>query len=76
MQTIYLNRDNAEQVQSAPLWWQERGLQYTATGYGSKIPTRYKAFVHGKFRRVYCRVFSNAGTCFVMLGKEKQIVDF
>ena len=76
MTTIYLNRDNPEQVQAVPLWWQEQGLQYTATGYGSKIPTRYKAFVHGKFRRVYCRIFSNAGTCFVMLGKQKQIVDF
>ena len=76
MTTIYLSRDNLEQVQSAPLWWQEQGLQYTATGYGSKIPTRYKAFVHGKFRRVYCRIFSNAGTCYVMLGKQKQIVDF
>lgn len=76
MTTIYLNRENPEQVQAAPLWWQEQGLQYTATGYGSKIPTQYKAFVHGKFRRVYCRIFSNVGACFVMLGKEKQIVDF
>ena len=76
MTTIYLNRDNPEQVQAVPLQWQEQGLQYTATGYGSKIPTRYKAFVDGKFRRVYCRIFSNIGSCFVMLGKEKQIVDF
>lgn len=76
MTTIYLNRDNAEQVQAVPLWWQEQGLQYTATGYGSKIPTQYKAFVRGKFRRVYCRIFSNVGTCYVMLGKQKQIVGF
>ena len=76
MTTIYLNIDNPEQVQIEPLEWQKQGLQYTATGCGSKIPTRYKAFVNGKFRRVYCRIFSNIGTCFVMLGKEKQIVDF
>ena len=76
MPTIYLNRDNPAQVVTAPLWWQEQGLQYTASGYGSKIPTQYKAFVNGKFRRVYCRIFSNIGTCFVMVGKEKQIVDF
>ena len=76
MATIYLNRDKPEQLQVAPLWWHDKGLQYTAMGYGSKIPTRYKAFVHGKFRRVYCRIFSNIGTCFVMLGKEKQNVDF
>jgi len=24
------------------LWWQLRGLSYTATGYGHKIPTKYK----------------------------------
>ena len=76
MTTIYLNIDNPEQVQIEPLEWQEQSLQYTATGYGSKVPTRYKAFVKGKFRRVYCRIFSNIGTCFVMLGKEKKIVDF
>lgn len=76
METIYLNRDNAEQVKIEPLEWQKKGLQYTATGYGSKIPTQYKAFVNGKFRRVYCRIFSNIGTCFVMIGKEKQNVDF
>ena len=76
MHTIYLNRDNPEQVKIDALEWQKQGLQYTATGYGVKIPTQYKAFVGGKFRRVYCRVFSNAGTCFVMLGKAKQLVDF
>ena len=76
MPTIYLNRDNPAQVMVDPLWWQKQGLQYTASGYGPKIPTQYKAFVNGKFRRVYCRIFSNIGTCFVMVGKEKQIVDF
>lgn len=76
MATIYLNRDDPEQVKIDALEWQKQGLQYTSTGYGAKIPTQYKAFVNGKFRRVYCRVFGNAGTCFVMLGKHKQNVDF
>ena len=49
MTTIYLNRDDAEQVRAVPLWWQEQGLQHTATGYGSKIPTRYKALCMGNF---------------------------
>lgn len=26
----------------APLWWHEKGLSYTASGYGEKIPTRRK----------------------------------
>lgn len=76
MVTIYLTRNNPEEVQDSPLWWQKQGLQYTASGYGAKIPTQYKAFVHGKFRRVYCKIYSNAGTCFVMIGKQKQNVDF
>lgn len=76
MQTIYLNRDNPTQVKIDPLGWQKQGLQYTASGYGAKIPTQYKAFAGGKFRRVYCRIYSNIGTCFVMLGKQKQNVDF
>lgn len=52
MTTIYLDRDDAEQVQAVPLWWYDRGLQYTASGYGSKIPTQYKAFVHGKQKQI------------------------
>ena len=24
------------------LWWQKRGLMYTSTGYGRKIPTQHK----------------------------------
>ena len=76
MTTIYLNRENPKQVKIDALEWQKQGLLYTATGYGSKIPTQYKAFINGKFRRVYCRIFSNTGTCFVMIGKQKQNVDF
>lgn len=48
-----------------PLWWQERGLSYTATGYGGRIPTTYKVQVDGRWRRVYCAVWSNAGTCYI-----------
>ena len=76
MSTIYLNKENTEQVKIDPLKWQKLGLQYTASGYGAKIPTQYKAFIAGKFRRVYCKIYSNIGVLFVMLGKQKQIVDF
>ena len=48
-----------------PLWWQEKGLTYTASGYGRKIPTRYMVQVNGKWRRVYCYQISNAGTCYI-----------
>ena len=67
---------NGPAVISRPLWWQEKGLSYTATGYGSKIPTRYMVrTIDQKWRRVYCATFSNVGTLYVMHGKEKTIVE-
>jgi hypothetical protein len=48
-----------------PLWWQEQGLSFTASGYGKRIPTRYMVRLHGKWRRVYCCIHSNSGTCYV-----------
>lgn len=49
----------------APLWWQKQGLQYTASGYGSRIPTHYMVKFNGRWRRVYCRIFSNVGTLYI-----------
>jgi len=48
-----------------PLWWQEKGLTFTRSGYGKRIPTRYMARLNGKWRRVYCCIFSNSGTLYI-----------
>ena len=53
------------EVKHAPLAWQLQGLQFTATGYGSRIPTEYMVKHEGKWRRVYCIVYSNAGTLYI-----------
>ena len=53
------------ECKDSPLPWQERGLMYTATGYGRKIPTRQMIKVNGKWRRVYCCIFSNSGACYI-----------
>ena len=45
------------------------------TGYGDKIPTQYLVFIEKKWRRVYCRQYSNIGTCYVMINKERVIID-
>lgn len=37
-----------------------------ADGYGRKIATDYAVRYGGRTRRVYCCVFSNAGTCYVV----------
>ena len=45
------------------------------TGYGDKIPTQYMVFIDAKWRRVYCRVYSNVGTCYVLIKGERVIID-
>ena len=61
----------------APLWWQEQGLQYTASGYGRKIPTRHmvKLPESNRWRRVYCCIYSNIGTCYVTSGNDWIVID-
>lgn len=55
----------------APLWWHDKGLQQTASGYGSKLTTRYKVEFEGKQRRIYCTCFSNSGSLwFTAKGKK------
>ena len=60
----------------APLWWHLKGLSYTASGYGSKIPTPTMVLLPGcnRWRRVYCMIYSNAGTCYVLRKGERVIV--
>lgn len=58
------------------LEWQRLGLQYTATGYGTKIPTsKVIAWSDSKVRRVYCDIYSNAGSCYCMIHGCKVSVD-
>lgn len=61
-------------VFEAPLEWQKRGLQYTATGYGAKIPTSKKIRIFGRDHRIYCTIYSNAGTCWITLDGKKVII--
>jgi hypothetical protein len=52
-------------LMEAPLWWQLKGLQQTATGYGRRLTTPYKVKFNDRWRRVYCCQFSNAGTLYI-----------
>lgn len=49
----------------APMRHHLAGLSWTASGYGARIPMPYMVRVHGKWRRVYCRIYSNIGTCYI-----------
>lgn len=62
-------------VKVKPLWWQEKGLSYTASGYGAKIPTQYMVFGGGRWRRVYCAIYSNVGTLYIIVNGERVICE-
>jgi hypothetical protein len=58
------------------LWWQEKHLMETATGYGNKLHTTRMIQYAGRWRRVYCRCYSNSGTCYIIVnGKEQYVTD-
>lgn len=53
------------------LWWQRRGLQQTASGYGCKLTTHYMLETpDGRKRRVYAMCFSNAASHYVIINGE------
>ena len=62
----YLNSFTVQvESKEAPLWIHDAGLDRTASGYGSRIPTRYMVKFNGRWRRVYCRCYSNNGTLYI-----------
>jgi len=69
------NREDLETKREL-LPWQKLGLSYTSTGYGKKIPTPTMVRLPGspRWRRVYCCIFSNMGTCYVQAPKGNWIV--
>jgi len=71
-QTIYADRT---ELIYAPLQWQLRGLQQTATGYGSKITTREKISFNGQAHRLYCTCYSNGGSVWFMAKGVKYFVN-
>ena len=52
-------------ARDVPLWWQKKGLSFTSSGYGKRIPTRMMVLFKGKWRRVYVCQFSDAGTAYI-----------
>ena len=58
-----------------PMAHHERGLSYTRYGYGKRIPTELMIKWLGKWRRVYCCVYSNAGTCYIGKLEDNLIVE-
>jgi len=60
------------ETKDAPMAHHLQGLQYTRSGYGRKIPTSRMVRLPSakRWRRVYCAIFSNIGTCYVQSGSD------
>ena len=58
-----------------PLGWQKRGRSFTSSGYGKKIPTTHVLYLFGRRYRIYCDIYSNAGTSYIIYQGEKVIVE-
>jgi hypothetical protein len=64
----------AAEVRDAPMWHHERGLSYTRTGYGNKLPQPWQVKWNGRWRRVYCACFSNLGTNYIVIDGVNVVV--
>ena len=73
-------RDMVFPIREKLLPWQEQGLMYTGTGYGplpyrKQIPTSKQLLALGRWRRVYCDIFSNSGVCYVIVNGQEVNID-
>ena len=69
MQNLTINNEQCL-TKHAPMLCHKLGLMQTSTGYGKRIATATKIQYKGKWRRVYCAIYSNIGTCYI--GKLEQ----
>jgi hypothetical protein len=58
-----------------PLRCHTLGLMQTSTGYGKRIATPIMVSYEGKWRRVYCCIYSNIGICYIGKLSDKLIVN-
>lgn len=64
MQTFNISGETVL-AKHAPLYCHAHGLMQTATGYGKRIATATMVQYRGRWRRVYCCIYSNIGTCYI-----------
>lgn len=78
MQTVMIeHHDHGSDFLAAryrPLAWQVAGLQKTASGYGTKLPTRYTVTFQGRERRIYADCYSNVAATYIIVNGQKVYV--
>ena len=47
----------------------------SAEGYGAKVLTSYMVKIGKRKYRVYCTIFSNCGTCYILQKRKKYIIN-
>ena len=72
LETLHLE---SLQTRERLTWWQARGLSFTASGYGSKIPTTREVKIGARSHRIYCAIWSNVGSCFIVSHGRRIYVD-
>ena len=75
MTLAYTDPKLVSEIWFKPMAHHKAGLQFTASGYGGRIPTRWMIRYAGRWRRVYMMVYSNAGTAYIFVKGGKHIVD-
>lgn len=51
------------------------GYNRSVTGYGPKIPTRYRVQYLGRSRRVYAMCYGNAASTYIIVNGETQFIE-
>ena len=70
----YIDVKRTDLIES-PLWYHNRGLNQTASGYGKKLVTVYKVRYNNKLYRVYSMCYSNVSAEYILIKKEKHVVN-
>ena len=71
----YTSETVCDDWKDAPMWHHKRGLSFTATGYGEKIPLATKVKIAKRWYRIYCTIHSNSGVCWVNYNQKRTIID-
>lgn len=64
MENLYIN-GQVVPAKQVPLYCHSHNLLQTATGYGKRMATATMVQYRGRWRRVYCCIYSNIGTCYI-----------
>ena len=80
MSILHTDPARVTDIEYAPMPHHLAGLQWTASGYGRKLPSRWRVrYRHMddslRWHRVYVTLYSNAGTAWIGIGGKRLVLD-